>query len=137
MFGCSAICFPDPRVTLQQGRVDWQQSRQGCVCAVLLQGERMVWAEHDASGDSHVNCKANLLLNGVLLQAKVGLDDFLEAWRRALKLLEYCPVQGLLPAGTVWHKLSDVRHGEVCNCVSAAAVRSQHSSQGSNAGVAR
>lgn len=90
-----------------------------------------------ALDNSNVNCKANLLLNGILLQAEVGLDDFLKAWRWALELLEDCPVQGLLPAGTVWHKLSDVHRGEVCNCTSAAAVTSQRSSQGFSAGVAR
>ena len=84
-----------------------------------------------APDETGVNCKANLLLYGILLEAKVGLDDFLKAWRRALELLEDCPVQSLLPAGTVWHKLSNVQHGEACNCTSAAAVTRQHSSQGS------
>ena len=87
--------------------------------------------------DIDVNCKANLLLNGILLQAKVGLDDLLKSWGRTLELLKDCPVQGLLPAGTVWHKLSDVHSGESGTCTAAAAVRSQPSIQEFSKGVAR
>ena len=39
-FGCSAICFSNPCVALQQGRVECEQHRQGCgvLCCYEVKG---------------------------------------------------------------------------------------------------